>query len=332
MLGFSPVSSDPVSALPVASGGVVNYTLTAQHGTYAITGQPAVLLRSKLITANSGTYSYTGQSANLLRSKLLTATNGTYALTGQSANIIYTAGGGAYTLTAQAGSYAVTGQSATLTRSRLLTASSGAYSVTGQSASILRSKLVTASAGAYSVTGQQAGIAHNRTITALSGTYAVSGQSATITKSTPGAYTITALNGSYSIAGQDATLTKTGGTPSYSAEIELKPRKFYVKRKKQILIFDSAEQADAFLDAEMIAEDAVQQAQKTSRLARKRLRTKIFKSIPLPEVVAIDFPEFRSIELPDFASQQDLAEFVRIALIAQDIQDEDDIECLLMCM
>ena len=118
----------------------------------------------------------------------------------------------------------------------------------------------------------------------------------------------------------------------FSAEIDLTPRKqrYYVKRKKQILIFDSAEQADAFIDAERQAEETIQKAQKTSRLARKRLRTKIFKAIEQPEIVPIDYPEFRSIQLPEFTTQQDLAEFVRIALIARDIQDEDDLEALLM--
>jgi len=118
----------------------------------------------------------------------------------------------------------------------------------------------------------------------------------------------------------------------FSAEIDLTPRKqrYYVKRKKQILIFDSAEQADAFIDAERQAEETIQKAQKTSRLARKRLRTKIFKAIEQPEIVPIDYPEFRSIQLPEFTTQQDLAEFVSIALIARDIQDEDDLEALLM--
>lgn len=117
----------------------------------------------------------------------------------------------------------------------------------------------------------------------------------------------------------------------FSAEVNLTPRrKYYVKRKKQILIFDSAEQADAFLDAERQAEETIQKAQKTSRLARKRLRTKIFKAIEQPEIVPIDYPEFRSIQLPEFTTQQDLAEFVRIALIARDIQDEEDLEAILM--
>lgn len=118
----------------------------------------------------------------------------------------------------------------------------------------------------------------------------------------------------------------------FSAEIDLTPRKqrYYVRRKKQILIFDSAEQADAFIDAERQAEETIQKAQKTSRLARKRLRTKIFKAIEQPEIVPIDYPEFRSIQLPEFTTQQDLAEFVRIALIARDIQDEEDLEAILM--
>lgn len=207
MLGFSPLGALPIAGLPATGGGGGNYTLTAQHGTYVISGQSATILRSKLLTASSGSYSYTGQSATLLRSKLLSASQGTYAYTGQSATITYTAGSANYTITAQNGTYSIAGQSATLSRSKLLTASAGSYAVTGQSATILRSRLVTATNGTYSISGQSATISRNRYLTATAGAYSVAGQSATITKATPGAYVITALHGTYVVNGQDATLT-----------------------------------------------------------------------------------------------------------------------------
>jgi hypothetical protein len=66
------------------------------------------------VTANTGTYAVTGSPANLLRGYVLTAASGSYALTGQSANIVYTPSGGVYTLTAASGSYAVSGSNATI--------------------------------------------------------------------------------------------------------------------------------------------------------------------------------------------------------------------------
>lgn len=119
-----------------AGGGGTTYTLTAQAGSYAISGQAATITRSRLITAQAGAYTYTGQSATITRSRLITA---------------------------QAGAYTYTGQSATITRSRYIAAQAGAYTYTGQDATItyIPSATVytlTALPGAYSYTGQSAAI------------------------------------------------------------------------------------------------------------------------------------------------------------------------------
>lgn len=141
-----------------AAGGA--YTLTANHGTYATTGQSATLLRSKLVTANNGTYSLTGQSASVYQNKLVTAANGSYSLTGQAATITYAPGANDYLITAQAGSYSTTGQAATITRSKLIAAGAGAYSATGQDATLLVDRLLSAGSGSYGLTGQAAEIGY----------------------------------------------------------------------------------------------------------------------------------------------------------------------------
>lgn len=109
--------------------------LTGSAGSYAVTGQNATVSRSRLITASAGAYAIAGQSATLVRSRLITAQAGAYTYTGQSATITY-AGAGAYTLTALAGSYALTGQAATMTKSRVINASAGSYALAGKAASI----------------------------------------------------------------------------------------------------------------------------------------------------------------------------------------------------
>jgi hypothetical protein len=176
--------------------------ITANNGTYALTGQSATIVKTRLITANNGTYALTGQSATITKTRLITANNGTYALTGRTATITYTSPT-AYVITANNGTYALTGQSATITKTRLITANNGTYALTGRSATITKTRLITANNGTYSLTGQSATIAKTRLITANNGTYALTGQSATISKTR----LITANNGVYAITGQSATIT-----------------------------------------------------------------------------------------------------------------------------
>ena len=66
----------------------VGYTITASNGTYAVTGQPVSISRSKLITASNGTYAVTGQNITVLLSRLLSAQNGVYSVTGQPVSIV----------------------------------------------------------------------------------------------------------------------------------------------------------------------------------------------------------------------------------------------------
>jgi len=186
--------------------GNTNYPITANSGTYALTGQSATITKTRLITANNGTYALTGQSATITKTRLITANNGTYALTGQSATITKTT---AYVITANNGTYALTGRSATITKTRLITANNGTYALTGRSATITKTRLITANNGTYSLTGQSATITKTRLITANNGTYALTGRTATITYTSPTAYVITANNGTYALTGQSATIIKT---------------------------------------------------------------------------------------------------------------------------
>lgn len=112
------------------SGGGA-YTITADAGSYALTGQAATLLRSYAVTGDYGSYALAGQAATLLRSFSLDGAYGTYTVAGQQATLSRS-----YAVEAAAGSYATDGQAATILFSRLLEAASGSYSVTGQGATV----------------------------------------------------------------------------------------------------------------------------------------------------------------------------------------------------
>lgn len=115
-------------------------------------------------------------------------------------------------------------------------------------------------------------------------------------------------------------------------------RRTYIKRGKKILLFDSAEDADAFIQADDAAEKAIATAQKTSRRARKRTRQKVYEvsGVTPGQTISIDWVAHLvslyglPFDLPSIVAKQDYEELVRVALIAQQMQDEDDIEMLLL--
>lgn len=130
-----------------------------------------------------------------------------------------------------------------------------------------------------------------------------------------------------------------GGTTAFTAEVELSVsrRKWYVKRKNRIHIFDDAQSADSYLEAESVAEAAIQEAQKTSRRSRKRLRERVLKSYALPvETINTDWlTELVNrfsipVNLPDLVAQQDWERVMQIQALALGMQDEEEIELLLM--
>lgn len=104
--------------------------LTAQAGSFTLTGSNATLSKSYTLTANAGSFTLTGANATLTANRLLTAQQGSFTLTGADVNFTYNSGA-TYTLTAQAGSFALTGADITTTATRKLTAQAGSYSVSG---------------------------------------------------------------------------------------------------------------------------------------------------------------------------------------------------------
>lgn len=295
----------------VASG---SYTLTAATGSYALSGQSANLLKSRVLSAATGGYALNGVAAGLARSRLLTANTGAYVHTGVAANIIYTPAANAYVLTANAGSYAFSGVGANLLRSRLLTGAAGSYALTGVSAGIAKSKKLTANTGTYTLAGNAATISYTPNA---------------------GAYTLTAETGAYSLAGNDATITTTAtAAPSFNGGFVMRTRKVYIKRGKQYLIFNNNAEADSYL----AAEEAIETAKKSSRGAAKR-KLKALKVVK-PEIA----PEPKLEEIETLLAKFDVK--FDISKIIDDIdslyqiqyklyelqQDEEDIELLLLSL
>jgi hypothetical protein len=72
----------------IAYAGAGGYTLVANNGTYAVTGQSAFLSRDRLISGGVGTYNTTGFAATIQKTRIVYADNGSYTVAGQPAAVV----------------------------------------------------------------------------------------------------------------------------------------------------------------------------------------------------------------------------------------------------
>ena len=79
----------PFAAAPFADAGVtsVGYSMTADAGSFTLTGQAVDLDKAVKLSAASGSFSLSGQAATLRHGRTLTADSGSFALTGQDVTL-----------------------------------------------------------------------------------------------------------------------------------------------------------------------------------------------------------------------------------------------------
>ena len=303
------------------SAGAVDYSITAQKGTFALTGVAAAIARNRTLTATAGSYALSGIAATLARNRVLTATAGSYALSGVNATLTYVPVAIGYELTALAGSYALTGQAADLNRNRVLTAGAGSYTLSGVNADLTKSKLIAANAGSYTLAGVDADLSRSKLLTANAGAYVLTGVNATLSKVV--AYELTALAGSYTLAGANATLEYASG--------QVIGRRFktyakaYLKRENEILVFPSEAAKEDYLKAEEQAKQAINRAQRRAVIATQ------------PKPVKVDLERIEAtakrLELDSIArllEQQNYERIIQIHQVIQQMLEDEDIELLLL--
>jgi hypothetical protein len=142
---------------PIASG----ITLTADAGSYAITGQTASLEYGREVAADGGGYAFTGTAANLEYGREVAA---------------------------DAGSYSISGQDATLNRGKTVAADGGAYTFTGTSASLVWTHKITVDAGSYTINGTAASLEYGREVVATFGSYIITGADVSFIQTGPATF------------------------------------------------------------------------------------------------------------------------------------------------
>jgi hypothetical protein len=156
-----------LAVLALKEGVVVtHYTLTADGGSFAVSGTAATLRRSYVpLDADSGAFAVSGTDADLLVDRVLSADSGSFTASGTDATLTYDAADAThYTLTAESGSISVSGTDATLRHDRMLASDSGSIAVTGTDATLTHTQagvyVLNAQSGAITVTGGEANLVY----------------------------------------------------------------------------------------------------------------------------------------------------------------------------
>jgi hypothetical protein len=170
-------------------------TVTADQGSYSLSGQDAaltygqpigsasypaplpslstILSPSYFLTAEQGSYALTGQDSGLRATRTISAENGLSTVSGADASLMYSAGTGSASNPAPLPSL-----SSLFGASNLVTAEQGSYSLSGQDAAFRIGYLLAAGQGSYTLSGQDATVGRNRSVVAEAGSYALTGRDA----------------------------------------------------------------------------------------------------------------------------------------------------------
>ncbi len=188
----------------VAAAFKMRAPLAAEDGTFIVSGNNATLTYeegsgAEVLTADAGTFSLSGQAASLERGYLLSLATGSFAISGQAASLER-----GYLLSLATGSFSLSGQAASLERGYLLSLATGSFSLSGQAASLERGYLLSLATGSFSIAGQDASLQRARSLAVETGAFSLSGQAASLERG----YLLSLANGSFSLSGQAASLER----------------------------------------------------------------------------------------------------------------------------
>lgn len=135
MLGFSPLASAPLADTGAVAGNA--YNLTANAGSFALTGQTVDLNRGLNLAGGAGSFVLTGQNAGILIGEIFET--GAFALSGQTVGL-----NKAVKLSAGTGSFTLTGQSIVFINGKSIVADVGNFALAGEDSSLVYIKAIVA--------------------------------------------------------------------------------------------------------------------------------------------------------------------------------------------
>jgi hypothetical protein len=194
--------SDPTTG----SASSTLYTLTADAGSFAVTGADATLKAQRVIGAASAVFIETGSDASLVAKRAMPASSGSFVETGTAATLRVSRA-----VTANAGSIAQSGSAAALSADRVLVASPGAYSATGTAAALSVHRIATATPGAVAWSGSDASQVAKRELAADGGSFDWTGTDADLVYTQGAGVNVTLVceSGSFVWTGSDLEFIAT---------------------------------------------------------------------------------------------------------------------------
>jgi hypothetical protein len=117
-------------------------------------------------------------------------------------------------------------------------------------------------------------------------------------------------------------------------EVDLSPKRYYVRRRGRLYLFNTAQEADSWIDADDAAKEAIEKAQTSSK--RRRIARKVQRAAKPLEVVDIDsLPTLASryqvnLDVPRLMELQNFDELMRVRALILQMQDDEDVELLLL--
>lgn len=137
----------------------------------------------------------------------------------------------------------------------------------------------------------------------------------------------------------DGTSSGAGPTiPSVGSmgfEMTSGPKKrYYIKRKGRILLFDTARQADEYMAAEKRAEEVAASA---TRSVKRKATAKLAKAAPVETIELAPVTELLSRFMPNVSAarlveMRDIEKLLQMQQQALAMQEDEDIEILLLTL
>lgn len=151
-----------VIAVTYFKPATASYSIVADYGSFALTGQAVGFKRTYILTAAQGVYALTGQAVVFHKGYTLAIGHGIYTLTGQTIGFRRT-----YVLVVAQGTYALTGQAVGFYRRYTLVPVYGIYALTGQVVGLKRTCILVTTCGFYTLSGQAVVLGRGHTIVGL---------------------------------------------------------------------------------------------------------------------------------------------------------------------
>jgi len=258
------------------------------------------------------------------------------------------AGGGA-TITGTIGTAVASGLTGTVNANRTIAGALGTATASGFRGVVNANRTISGALGTAVASGLAGNVNANRTIAGALGTATASGFQGAVTNGNTttitgslGTAVASGFTGGVTwnryIAGVLGVATASGFTggvangASSGGDGGTSKRKYYIRRRKQILIFDSVAQVDAYIEAEEEAAEAIAKAK--SRGAKKRVIARVFKEQPEAVEITPLAELIESYKLPynvgELIASENYQQIVDIQRIIQRIRDDEDEELLLL--